>query len=377
MTVAPANISIFQPGTPIAKNAVIWVDSLPGCLSYHQGLLQRTWDACEALQGAPVPPDLPTEFVHDPAVRSLVARGLADGSFLMHAKVAQWLGAANARWNATKLPPLELVLFHAETHGVALLRQLLGGERPAGIVWSGSSKMLSESMRSQDPAVMGAMAVAKHGFSRNIPMWGMCFGMQLLTYARYDAMVEFAQVPEGMNQRVLSVDPLDVIPVKSGARQRIYGPIPIELRHARHPLLTEVEKPLVLEARSQHIVFPHAKIPPEDVLAFSTRRFRAVDGDRSMAAHVVRTVELMQYGATAFGCAFHPELKPALLLALTYLPSYRNWLQEAGVDVVRSRRELAACLDPMSPQAIALAAGERIAINWVEKVLFPDYLSKR
>lgn len=373
--VAPErNVTMFHSGLTIGSHTVLHIDNR-GEPRMHQAMIQREWDAVNALAAdVPVPAHLPAAFRHDTAIRALVERGLVDGSFIDTTRIARWLGIVNSAGllAACGLGQLQLVHVFAERDIDEVMRQVMtDGMRPAGMTWSGSPKMLSV-VKDTDPAVGKSLELMRFGLAHEIPMLGLCWGMQAMADTRFGAMVEWMKTPPDARLKIVSRDPLVTLSVPADHQHGVYGMGRMQATTDNDLLLRGTKEAVIMQAHSQHLPVGHPNIPPEAVLATSERWF----ADEAGAETVRRTIELLQCGPVAYGAEGHPEMSPDLFAIFAHVSGFRALMEREGQDLIH----LAADLDyyrHLSDRSLLapLWAGEGIGYHFMRHVLLPDYLA--
>lgn len=359
----------------IGPGTVIYIEQRPVAPFRHEAMIRNAYEGLLALGGGQVPPDLPTAFIADTQLRHTIEKGLERGHFRDTTHVGDWIDHMNrvfGHFGDYGIPPLHLKVVHAETD-IDLLKRVMveQGFHPAGVFLSGSPKMVPDTILS-DPAVMKTAEVCRYLLEKEIPLLGICFGFQLLGHVRWGAMVEWLTNPPGMGLRVLQDKPTRRFqPIIPGARQGNFGAYRIEWnKGARQvPMLRNAGHLRGLKVHSMYFPFPHRVIPEGAVLATSARRFKR---DRNAPAHtesVERVIEMLQYGAAAFGTQLHPELTPEFLLALTYIPAVERGLRDEGHDIAFIRETL----QPMKADGWP---AQRFGYNFTKYYLVAGYLER-
>ncbi len=357
----------------IDAGTVLYIEQRPNAPFRYDAWIRTAYEKLLQLADGQVPIDLPGAFITDPALRHTIATGLDRGHFRDTTHVEEWLAAVNRDFEQldnNEIPPLHLKVVHAETDIDLLKRVMIDeGHRPAGVYLSGSPKMIPKTIHT-DPAVMQTAEVCEYLLEHNIPMLGICFGLQLLGYVKWGAMVDSLINPPRMRLRVLQEKPKRIVhPITPGAQQRNFGVYPIELRNSDHPILRDVSQPYGLKSHSTYFPFPHPVIPADAVLATSARRFLPDHHAPTDEELTDRVIEVLQYGAVAFGTQLHPEFTPDLLLALTHLPVVEQELKTEGLHVEFIREQLR----PLSADDSTL---QRFGYNFTKYYLVPQYLER-
>lgn len=295
--------------------------------------------------------------------------GLDCGEFRDVTRVAEWAGLCNARI-ATLNPPrplLEVVTAHAETWLPALWTQIVeAGRKPAAVVLSGSPKMLSTDLAT-DPVLQQTVQLVQHLLPLNIPLLGICFGMQLLTYAGFGALVERRQTPPGRHARVTGLsDAASRRTLRGGKEQMACGLLSLEPQQSLRVTTAEFGWQVVT-FRSEHIPHPHPAVPAEAVLAVSHQRYWPSTDMGDNEASVVSTIEVIRAGLNALGIQGHPELGTLVALVLTYLPELAKKLKAQGYNLRTLRTLLQRHMETV-PSAAELGA------QWFLQTVQPHYL---
>lgn len=217
------------------------------------------------------------------------------------------------------------------------------------------------------PRIQKTCQLIKHAVDNNIPFFGICFGLHLLSAAAFGVRPEYLTVPDGYHfERRIKLDAS--VPCTPGKRRMIYGSRSIKtIRHRRSWITNKVKDVLALKVHSQFLDRYHPTLEPH-VLAVSSRFF-AQDKDtvnanaRTMMRQQV--VEVLKAGPVAYGSQLHPELDAELLNALSYVPQYRDILDAEGQDLDLLRRELRLHPD-------GYWAGARIGYNFINRIVVPQ-----
>jgi len=360
--IAPCKIVFFRERPYIKPNQVLFIDNRPGREhSYHDKLV----DVFGLLRNSKL--DISDENI--PILREIIERGLRNGGFKDTTRAAEWLGSVNqyANFLGFNIEPFELLIAHAEDHIHEIIKiMVIDGNWPAGMILSGSPKMLSEVLT--DTIIQQTLRLICSILDKKIPILGFCFGLHLLAYSKFGALAEYIHVPEGMgvefhpkleakNKFTNSI---------SGDIYTVYGTSFVR-RVVKHKVLAAVDKIFGLEVHSQFLSSDHPSISNKKILAVSKRFFRENKMSKKQYEQVM--IEVLEVGEVAIGTQLHPELQPELLLALSYLPEISSWLKNEGQDLQRLRKELG-----MYPKSFY--AGQRIGYNWVKRILAPDYIRK-
>ncbi|MBF0107012.1 MAG: hypothetical protein HQM16_17010 [Deltaproteobacteria bacterium] len=373
-------IKTYRPGVKVRPNHVIHVNNRPSDADrphlFHDKI-QSAYRELKRLEreGKPLPDHLPTEFVTNKKLRRLVETGLANGRFKDTTHINHWLDKMNryiAGFKRQGIDELQLMEVHAGSHIEALTEEILGNNHyPAGIILSGSSLMMTDA-KYENETVKKIMELVRD-LGTDIPILGICFGMHLLTEVFYGSegdIVDWLTVPKGMGYKLRESD-LKPVPVgvRPGERQPVIGRTTVQWTGPNDPLSRFGHKTDALELHFQHVPYPHMSIPNEAVLARSARTFLPTPDAPESAWVTEYTAEIICFGGRVYGTQLHPELTPDLLIALTYLPEYRDLFTKSGLDVGQIREDLSTYPHP-------LWAGQRYGYNWVEYVLLVDYIER-
>jgi len=391
----PCQTVLFRDRPVIGPNSVVFLDNRPGQehLYHHRfvrmykerqqagtaELLRRLREADPNANAPLDPPELeelvgPTAAAPaDPdadALSTLLEDGVGRGLFRDTTKVAEWIGAVNhfAGWENAGVEPMELVVTHAENHIETLIRRIIAQRiRPAGIILSGSPKMLTQVRGTR--VIRQTLLLVDHALRRQIPILGICFGFHLLMYARYRAMVRWLRVPEDAGAEFHpALGEFSEWTNLPDNRRMVYGSRRVHrIRH--HPVLNQVDRVLGLMVHSQHLWPDHSRIPQDAVLAVSHRYFRENRWMRAEDQIRQTVLQVVEAGPVAIGTQLHPELTPELLLALTYVPAYADALTREGY-----RLDLVRCELKRYPKGHF--AGKRIGYNWVKRIMAPAFIER-
>lgn len=364
----------------IPPNMVVLIDNRPGPKrDVFDGDIRESYYAVQdAFVASEIPSTLPEEYVRDPELRARVELGLANSHFKDTSRFQHWLDVANryAKFADFGLHPLELTMCRAQTDIETLENAFDGGDRPAGVVLSGSPKMLSKAAF-DDSVVQKTLELSANILYTNIPVLGVCFGMQMLAYIAHNAMVDWLKNPAGMNVRIErrsrdgKSDEVAFLTVKPGENEMAFGNWHIRSTGARDPIMRYARNVRGMEVHSQGLFYPHPLVPNEDVLAISSRHFREHEKAPRSSEVVERIIEVMRFGAVAYGTQLHPEFSPDLLLALSYIPKYEELLEKEGLHVGFMRELLKDY-----PRGDRMA-GQRFGYNWVKYVLLKNYVERQ
>ena len=359
--VRPCKVLLFRDVQKIEPHQVLFLDNRPGGehlyeaevtdLSSHiregtphpvlEGFRKKGRSGIDVAEDEEVREALFGRGGKPPAQAELervIEYGLPRGDFRDTAKVAEWIGTINgyADFQSLGLRPLELVVAHAESQLDVIARILtVGGVRPAGVILSGSPKMLSEVF--ETPVIQKTLVLIRHCLEEGVPLLGICFGFHLLAYARFGQLTEWLMVPEGAQYEWYHAL-REHTPCEPGRRRMIFGSRKFKRRNeARgHPLLVRVGGTFGLKVHSQCLHREMEGIPDQAVLATSNRYFTP---DESMAklSKMIRqeVIEVIAAGDLAFGAQLHPELSPELLWVLDTL-SRLSKCSRAGDAELRS-----------------------------------------
>lgn len=358
-----------RSGNPF-EHVIFMVDNRPGGLNLYHKNIGNAAEIMRGLEGGMIPQDLPFTEVPDELLRARIEAGLKSGAFRDRDKVREWMHLANswADWKSVGLAPLTLVHVHAESDIAELVKRVVeDNHRPAGIVLSGSPKMLNEVLKT--PVMQKTLELIDYALKQEVPTLGICFGMHLLTYARYRILVDWLRVPDKMHVqfhrglgRFSRVEP--------GQKWQVYG---VErLRDVVHcDFMNGVDKGTqILEVHSTYVApqrlydIGHGS----SILAVSRRRFR--QGLNASAGVVQHIVEVLECGPVAYGTQLHPELTPDLLLVLTYIPAYKEFLELEGHDIELIRNQL------RNYPADSYFAGARMGYNFIKRILAVDRITR-
>ncbi len=336
MSVARAAYTVFRRGMRLTGNTVLYLENRPIAgrgrkfFEYHH-LLREAFQRAVRGRGPFAAESLEGRIAADRRFRRLVERGLTRGEFQEATRIGGWIAAANRKLPKGKAP-LRLVVAKAEMD-IGDLRWAFTGrrQRPAGVILSGSPKMLSRSYRT-DPVVRETVEFTRVLLAHEVPTLGICFGMHLMAYARYGALVRWLRNPMVEGGKRLVVCGAETITKRGGSRVR------------------------VLQSHGQYLPFSsRGGIPKEAVLAHSRH------GGVSL-------IEVLRCGPVAYGTEFHPEFAPQFLRALLGLPVYRRWIMKGGCDPVAVEAGLRRFSN-------GLRDGQQYGYDWVMKTLLRQYIS--
>ena len=311
--------------------------------------------------------------------------GVDAGRFQDTNLMADCLGTVNRRIGFARLglEPLKLLVANTFLHVERLYDLLvIQGQRPAGIILSGSPLMLSEPEVYGHPAIKKMLALIRYCLKHDIPVLGICFGFHLLCLAKHGVRTRYLTVPDGQGVEFRPNAPKgfrSFTPVRSGQRRMVYGCARlirtrsprIKGRAARrHPVLNHIDRRSpMLEVHSQYIDPDDTRLARRGVLAYSERFFRKDVFTPERNQVVQRMLEVMEFGPFAIGTQLHPEFDPAFLIALTMLQEYANPLEAELQDLPYIRAQLQAYRDLHRPYA----TGAQILYNWCTRILAPAH----
>jgi len=340
-------------------HSLLYIDMRPGREHLYQGKLQ-------ALQHRLNQGKLEISAEDKQLLSTLLSEGLSTDWFLDTKVVSVWLGAMNyyANFSDFDLPPLELVVAHAESHISSILQQL-EQIRPAGIVLSGSPKMLTEVCR--DPITQDTCQCTRFCLNNHIPILGICFGMHLLGYERFLTRPDWLTVPPDMNVEFHNRLRGAFSNCQPESRRMIYGSRMVR-RLMRHPIMNQVDKMLGLKVHSQHFWPGHPAIPTQAILAESSRYFRHSSQTKKRYQLTQKVIEVLSCGPLAIGTQLHPELTPQLLMALTYTEEFQQSLLAEGHDLAFLRQEI-------NDYPQGYFAGQRLGYNFCKRIMMPRYVT--
>ena len=396
-------------------NSILFVDNRPGYEHRYERLAADTLadlsrGSLDRLVAAVNDPDWLRPIVDFLSGRSAdqvelikdLRAGLQTGDFRDTTTIVGWLDRINQhmRFKDYGLAPLELVVTHAESHIETLLETLESmrqrGRQPAGIFLSGSPKMLTREY--QSPAVQQTLELIGFALEHKIPLFGACFGHQLLAYQVFGLLPNRLTVPLlGTHEYHEQLEAISRC--HPGQERTIFGSRPMDLLQPDHQLLTMVQNVLGLRVHEEALeLLPStltgdsptllvrgqnriAAIPREKVLAVSHRLFlqahqQHLGGDDALGAAIRQmTVDVMEFGEKAFGSQLHPELRPRLLKVLLALQQYAAPLRGQRHDIALLERELDMHpRDANRPWEADHFAGACVGYNWAKWYATAHYL---
>ncbi len=366
---SPCPTTIFDPATTkIGYHTVVFVaNRRDAAVDKFHHRIHRASTLVGKIQAGAIDGALPLVELPNPELRKMMEEGVTNGWFRDTTRIAEWIGAINAYadFPSMRAAPLELVIAHGESHIYDLLKQVAeGGLRPAGVILSGSTKMLSDVL--DTPVIKATLALVRYCLDQDIPTLGICFGFHLMAYARYGALAEYITVPSGMGVEFHQRHGM-FSPVTAGARRTVYG-CPRILRAQEHPVMNQVDRILALEVHSQYLWPGHPRIPATAVLAKSKRLFRPGQQAPGSRTVVQEMIEVLSCGPWAVGTQLHPELTPELLLIVTYFPEIVAMLESEGQSLDLIRKEV------KDYPGGTYFAGQRVGYNWVKRVVALAYI---
>lgn len=373
----------FEGSHLIAPNTVLYINNRPGEIPYQFHTDMRTAYRAMVRQTGndDITQYLPKDTEKQRQVIAMIKRGLKDERFKDTRLISEWLHIINHEFvgfNLLNMPEmsLQLMVVSAEQY-IDDLHDLLVRQnmRPAGVILSGSPKMLSKAAHNDD-TVKKTLDICDHLLEAHIPVLGICFGMQMLAYVGYGAMCQYLETPPGMHYRIARKDPFLLEPVTPGVEQMIFGSWMVRWTGEYDPILRQTgSEVMALELHSQYLPYQHPNIPDDAVLAISSRSFlpdKPVGELDQNQVHIERMIEVLRFGGQqlAYGTQLHPELTPELLMAFTYHPVTRKYLIEQKMDVAL-RQEF---LNSFPPTYHFTA--EKYGFNWAKYVMFINYIEE-
>lgn len=366
MNTSMNTLRFYQPGsTPIHANTVVYLHNRPIEPHGFHHQIQRLHDLVRSGDGRDTDAahGIPAAWRQDQRLHNMIGKGLVDGSYKDTTLLVHWLETFNREAQLTEqgIAPLELVLVHAEAQLADIVTELVQRKsRPAGVILSGSIKMLSQ-VSDHDLVVQETLGLIQYLLREEIPTFGICFGMQLLAYARFGALVERRMLPPAVTTQVCNDDAAGVVhqPVQGGKGQIIFG-LHTATRQRAHPAmpLSVVEG---MSMNAEYLPYPHAKIPAAHVVATSAKRY--------LPETTIEGIEILECGPVAIGTQFHPEASPLYTLTVSYLPEFEAALIRDGYDLHRLRAALVARI---GQHVSATTVGQA----WVTNVMGAQYLQQ-
>lgn len=343
----------YKPGQPITPETIIYIDNRADDIHFHHRMARQMYEA--------------GEFRNNRRLQKRVEKGLARGDFQDTTKIYNWIDEINRDLQRAGKKPLRMVVAHAESHIEDIHHQIVTeGRRPAGLLLSGSPKMLTEA-EGGDPAVRRTLDLTRYALDQGIPMFGLCFGMHLMAYARYGAMVKYMINPAASAYRVVHSGRRTYrMPAPAGQKQMIWGAENITATRD-HPLTRGVGVAPAIQGHAQYIPFPHPQIPSRHVLAISDRSFIPQGGKLRDAKQVDAITELLECGPKAYGTEFHPEITGETAIAMSYVPQFKPLLVDLDFSQV---------MKDIDGYGRARRRGEQVGRNFMREVLLPDYLER-
>ena len=228
------------------------------------------------------------------------------------------------------LSPRVAVLQHERETGLGAFAELLGEaavryelfETRGNAVLPDADEIdavivLGGSMAADDPALLGTRQWIRNAVLRDVPLFGVCLGGQLLA-AALGGDVGPASPPE--------VGVHDVFLTNGGRSDPLFGDLP-----GRFPVFGWHEDAFEL---------PRGAIPLAGSLACEHQAFR--------------------FGANAYGIQFHPEVRRADLDRWASVPRYAGVLERSGAKW----EDIAAELASVRPELDALA--RKLVESWLD-----------
>ena len=316
----------------------------------------------------------------------MIDTGLDRGLFIDTQKVAEWVGKVN-EWAGLPdldLPPMRLVVVHAETH-IGLLRHQIVSlmRKPAACIFGGSKLMITDFFERPDdpiesctnPMVKEVLLLQQRLLTDDVPILGICFGMHQLLKAAYNILPKWLRVPQGMlhehHARVGSLS----FRLTGGTRRMVFGSRKVT-RKRRDPIMHGVDRKIALKVHSQGYMQDHPGLPRESILAVCNRHWlAATPGPGSKHHHertfIERIVEVVRVGEThAYATQCHPEMRAYFLLMLLELPEFQDAARAEGYDIEVLRAEL-----EKHPRT-GHWAGRRLGYNFIKRIVFEQLVRR-
>jgi len=303
----------------------------------------------------------------------LIRQGLDSGWYNEADKISQWVGATNLAgmfaYTSGRLQPLELLVVHADSHMHEVeLKICAGGQRPAGVILSGSSKMIDRVRTT--PVVQSELRLIRYLLDQQIPCFGICFGFHLLVLARFGIQARYLHVPRTGKYLVELRPGRNRIfhPMRAGKRLMVFGRSQVRRVRHDHPVMHYMREALVLQAHSMYVSADLTPSIAPFVLAEGLLRFAPSRYIRHGAEQVRQIVEVIEAGPWSVGTQFHPELSPELLYVLSFFRGVRRMLLEQRQPIEEIRERL------LTFNRTTYFAGERVGYNFVKRVLAVNYI---
>ncbi len=372
-TPRPCPTYIYRKGDRIKGNTVVYVDMRPGQEHIYHKMIQETLDSANGNKWTDL---FINTGVGRQDLRKMLLRGVDDGWFKDTDKIGRWLSWANnsGAFSARGAKPLELLIVHAESHISDLCHQIMvEHSRPAGIIFSGSPKMLDQVKDTS--VIQDSIRLMQFCHEIGIPGFNICFGCQMMAHALFGVMPEYLIAPEQASLLVESTGATSrrFFPVSPGERLMIYGRQRLQVVRTKrsHPVLRMTHNTFALEVHSMYLDPDHPSLR-SSVLAVSHRRFARVG--RTKRKHEIHQymVEVLSAGPWWIGTQLHPELTPMLLYVLTFHRGQEAQLRAEGHDIQYIRDQLYEQIS--RHDQYRYYTGERVGYNFIMHILCVNYI---
>lgn len=369
--------------------------------------VRKAEDGCR-----PLPPDFLMKEVPDAKTLFMFRHAIKHGLLKDTTMVARWLGTMNrmARFEEFGLPPLELVVFHVETHIEEVNTLFVDrGFRPAGYGSSGSAKMLGPDRENPEAIVyLGTTAIQEtlrliaDLHRRRVPMLGICFGMHLMAYEVFGELVDYLRVPEGCNaqvhppekhrgevlhrvrrgqrfmniglNRLREMQPSRSKGIKFAVRRKAATRERPRYWHPPDPLMREVNGTITSVVHSQTLevdnVLRNGRIAPRFIKAVATRIFRDTRAQGRQPDVEQRIIMALRKGLT-YMVQPHPEMYWPYLIFVSFLKAYDKIFKAEGQYMEFWRQEL----EHLRP-GDDYSAAERMGYNFVRWALVMTFIGQ-
>lgn len=306
-----------------------------------------------------------------------IIKGVKEGRLRDFTQVAKCLGTVNyyANFESLGIKPFKLVVINAEDHIAEMIKLIIERKgpkiRPAGFILGGSPKMLSLEKIYKSSVIKQTKRLIVFCLRHEIPIFGICFGFHLLSWAKFNIRPDWIRVPKNMtvefHPRWKARDKFTT-GLSSGQRYSIFGTSLIR-RAKKHPVMAAVDRVLALKVHSQYIDPGRLNEKQKgSMLAVSERLFRETKNSKAKTQIKQKIVEVMSFGPVAAGSQGHGEMSSELLYALAHSKSVSGPLEDEGHNMERILDEV------IDYPTDSLFAGVRILYNFVKRILAPDYI---
>lgn len=415
----PLTTRYFEEDPTIKPNDLLYIGNRPrgdNRDAFHADI-EQTFAALKRLENGESLDDLelegykelPLDLIDDPDLRKMIEEGLANGHFKDTTRIGEMIDSLNrfATFEDVGMDPLEFNISYADPYIFELWDMIAQkGLHPAGIVLSGSPKMLTKAIFN-DLYTDKLIDLIEYCLAAKIPLFGICYGYQALIYGAYGVLPEYHRIPKGMYYKVMTrverilrktksrrkrkskKDYIErqvehLLRVTPQKKQMHYGAAHVRsLDGVRDPLLQNALRLTGLELHSQgyplsYTEGPDPKIPLEAVLAISTWTFRPKRNSPPEEEYLEKIIEVIKCGDVACGTQLHPELTPQLLLAFTYIKE-DFLINVEGISIKHIkliRKHLKDYIEREESSQGRQSAGYQFLFNWGKYPMLSDYLGR-